>query len=162
MNFNKYTLKAQEAVIDAQRAQVAFYRIMAPFDGVVGDIPVKLGDYVTPQSRLTSLDDNGTLEAYVSVPARNARLAGESTRIELLDPNHETLLVAPVSFVAQAASEDTQAVLLKASFQNDKALREGWLSAGSLRGSLWTRRARSTRTPSARTGNARTTRPIAT
>jgi RND family efflux transporter MFP subunit len=120
-------LKAQEAAIDAQRAQVAFYRITAPFEGVVGDIPVKIGDYVTPQSKLTTLDDNERLEAHVSVPAEMIKLLGESSRIELLTPSRAPLLVAPVSFVAQAASPDTQAVLLKASFQNDMGLREGEL-----------------------------------
>ena len=31
-----------------QQRQLAYYHLTAPFDGVVGDIPVHLGDYVSP------------------------------------------------------------------------------------------------------------------
>src|SRR5260221_73917 len=43
-------LKAQDAAISAQSVQLAYYRVIAPFDGVVGDIPVKLGDLVVAGS----------------------------------------------------------------------------------------------------------------
>ena len=31
-----------------QEQQLAYYTIRAPFDGVVGDVPVHVGDYVSP------------------------------------------------------------------------------------------------------------------
>jgi multidrug efflux pump subunit AcrA (membrane-fusion protein) len=49
-------VNAQEAAIGAQSAQLGYYRISAPFDGAVGDIPVKVGDYVGPQTKLTRVD----------------------------------------------------------------------------------------------------------
>ncbi len=119
-------VNAQEAAIGAQSAQLGYYRISAPFDGAVGDIPVKLGDYVGPQTKLTSVDDNKTLEAYVDVPAESLRLLGDDSRVVLLDDDRSTntsLAEAPISFVAQEANPQTQAVLVKAKFPNEGQLR---------------------------------------
>ncbi len=44
----------------------------APASGIIGDIPVRVGDRVTPATRLTTLDQNQMLEAYVSVPIERA------------------------------------------------------------------------------------------
>jgi RND family efflux transporter MFP subunit len=119
-------VNAQDAVIGAQSAQLGYYRISAPFDGVVGDIPVKLGDYVGPQTKLTSVDDNKTLEAYVNVPSEQLRLMGDSSRVALLGDDRSTnatVAEAPISFVAQEANPQTQSVLIKASFPNGGKLR---------------------------------------
>lgn len=119
-------VKAQEAAVGAQSAQLGYYRISAPFDGTVGDIPVKPGDYVAPQTKLTSVDDNKTLEAYVNVPSEQLRLLGDDSRVVLLgdDRSPSTALAeAPVSFVAQEANPQTQAVLVKAKFPNGGQLR---------------------------------------
>lgn len=119
-------VNSQEAAIGAQSAQLGYYRISAPFDGAVGDIPVKVGDYVGPQTKLTSVDDNKTLEAYVDVPAESLRLLGDDSRVVLLDDDRSTntsLAEAPISFVAQEANPQTQAVLVKAKFPNEGQLR---------------------------------------
>ena len=119
-------VNAQKAAIGAQSAQLGYYRISAPFDGAVGDIPVKLGDYVGPQTKLTSVDDNKTLEAYVNVPSEQLRLLGDDTRVDLLGDDRSTnttLAEAPISFVAQEANPQTQAVLVKAKFPNGGQLR---------------------------------------
>jgi RND family efflux transporter MFP subunit len=119
-------VNAQDAVIGAQSAQLGYYRIAAPFDGAVGDIPVKLGDYVGPQTKLTSIDDNKTLEAYVNVPSEQLRLLDDASSVVLLGDDrtrNATLAEAPISFVAQEANPQTQAVLIKAKFPNDGQLR---------------------------------------
>lgn len=119
-------VRAQEAAIGAQSAQLGYYRISAPFDGTVGDIPVKLGDYVGPQTRLTSVDDNRTLEAYLNVPSEQLHLLSDESRVVLLGDDRSTnttLAEAPISFVAQEANPQTQAVLVKAKFPNGGQLR---------------------------------------
>ena len=45
----------------------------APTAGIVGDVPVRVGSQVTPQTILTTIDQNLTLEAYASnVPIERA------------------------------------------------------------------------------------------
>ena len=62
---------ATSASISQQR-QLAYYNLTAPFAGVVGDIPVHIGDYVSPQTLLTTVDENAELEAYVYIPTERA------------------------------------------------------------------------------------------
>ncbi len=58
----------------AQQRQLSYYDLTAPFAGVVGDIPVHVGDYVSPQTLLTTVDENAELEAYIYIPTeRSAR-----------------------------------------------------------------------------------------
>ena len=123
-------VNAQEAVIGAQSAQLGYYRIVAPFEGAVGDIPVKLGDYVGPTTKLTSVDDNKTLEAYVNIPSEQLHLINDSTRIALLGDDqavNATVAEAPISFIAQEANPQTQAILIKAKFPNGGQLRAAQL-----------------------------------
>jgi len=42
---------------NTQEQQLAYYSIRAPFDGVVGDIPVHVGDYVATTTVLTTVDE---------------------------------------------------------------------------------------------------------
>ena len=55
-----------------QQRELAYYNLTAPFAGVVGDIPVHLGDYVSPQTLLTTVDENNDLEAYIYIPTELA------------------------------------------------------------------------------------------
>lgn len=119
-------VSAQQAAIGAQSAQLGYYRIQAPFDGAVGDIPVKVGDYVGPQTKLTSVDDNKTLEAYVNVPTEQLGQLSDASRVVLMGydrSTNTTIAEAPISFVAQEANPQTQSVLVKARFPNGGQLR---------------------------------------
>ena len=42
-----------------QEEQLAYYTIRAPFDGVVGDIPVHVGDFVAPAQLPAQRADHG-------------------------------------------------------------------------------------------------------
>src|SRR5208283_1458559 len=57
-----------EAAVETRKTdeeQLAYYTIRAPFDGIVGDIPVHVGDYVSPSTMLTTVDERRDLEAYI-------------------------------------------------------------------------------------------------
>ena len=66
-----------------QEEQLAYYTVRAPFDGVVGDIPVHVGDYVlrqSPNALLTTVDQNGDLEAYIYIPTERSSQAAHGAR----------------------------------------------------------------------------------
>jgi RND family efflux transporter MFP subunit len=120
--------RAIEAQIQSQQVQLGFYEVSAPFAGVVGDIPVKVGDYVTPQSQLTSLDQSKALEVSVQVPVDRARVVQVGrTPVEVLDEKGKVRVSAPVFFVAPTPSATTQLVEVKAAFDNTVGLRAGEL-----------------------------------
>jgi RND family efflux transporter MFP subunit len=120
-------LQAAEAQLAAQASQLRFFTIVAPFDGVVGDVPVKLGDLVTAATKVTTVDQNDVLEAYVNVPVERARDVGPGSRVELLDARGGKVGESPVTFLADQANVDTQSVLLKGAFPNATALRAAQL-----------------------------------
>jgi len=81
----KAAMDAAQAQMDAlgaqvreQEVQLHYYKVVAPRGGIVGDIPVRVGDRVTNTTQLTTVDQPGSLEAYVYVPvsATEDELAG--------------------------------------------------------------------------------------
>jgi multidrug resistance efflux pump len=63
----KALLQAQ-ANIKEQQVELQYYRISAPIGGTVGDIPVKVGDFVNTATPLTTITQNRPLEVNISVP----------------------------------------------------------------------------------------------
>ena len=55
-----------------QEEQLAYYTVRAPYDGVVGDIPVHVGDYVSPSTLLDHVDEYRDLEAYIYIPTERS------------------------------------------------------------------------------------------
>jgi len=118
--------RAAEAQLQAQQVELGFHRVTAPFAGVLGDIPVKLGDYVTPQTELTSVDQSRALEVSVAVPPERASdIQTGSTRVEVLDDEGNPVVSAPAFFVAPTPDPRTQLVEVKAAFENTMGLRAG-------------------------------------
>jgi RND family efflux transporter MFP subunit len=117
-----------QAQVQAQQVQLGFYEVRAPFAGVVGDIPVKVGDSVTPETVLTTVDQSRALELSVQVPVeRAAQIQVGRTPVELLDAEGKPIVSALVFFVAPTLSGVTQLVEVKAAFENVAGLRAGQL-----------------------------------
>jgi RND family efflux transporter MFP subunit len=102
------------AQVKQQTVQLRYYRVTAPIGGVLGDIPVRVGDRVTPATLLTTIDSGTALEAYISLPVERAAAARLDAPVELLDASDGVQVRTRVSFIAPSASEDTQGVLVKA------------------------------------------------
>lgn len=102
------------AQVKHQTVQLRYYRVTAPIGGVLGDIPVRVGDRVTPATLLTTIDSGTALEAYISLPVERAASARLDAPVELLDASDAVQVRTRVSFIAPSASEDTQGVLVKA------------------------------------------------
>lgn len=111
-----------------QKAQLRFYDISAPFTGVVGDIPVKVGDYVSPTSQLMTITVNQPLEAYVYVPVEKSASLRTGMPVRLASPDGQDLGEGSVSFVAPAAEGADQTILIKVEYANG----EGRVRAGEL------------------------------
>ena len=70
---SKADWEAAKAARVTQERQLAYYNLVAPFSGIVGDIPVHIGDYVSQQTLLTTVDENADLEAYIYIPTERSR-----------------------------------------------------------------------------------------
>ncbi len=111
------TVRATDALIASAKARLSFFTIVAPFEGVVGNVPVKVGDFVTPQTMLTSVTQDAGLEAEVSVPIERSVALGPSSRIRLLGPDDQVLGESPVVFISPRADPATQLLLIKGAFE---------------------------------------------
>ena len=97
-----------------QEQQLAYYTIRAPFDGVVGDIPVHIGDYVSASTVLTTVDENKDLEAYIYVPTERAGQVKLGLEVDLLDTNEKLLDKTRINFLSPQVDGALQGILVKA------------------------------------------------
>jgi RND family efflux transporter MFP subunit len=114
-------LKALEEQVKQQNVELHYYSVTAPMDGLVGDIPVRMGDRVTVATLLTTIDEPGALEAYIYVPADRARDLKLGLPVSLLDEAGHGIADTRITFISPQVDTDTQTVLAKAMIENSKA-----------------------------------------
>jgi len=112
-------LAALEAQVREQQVQLHYYSVAAPTAGIVGDIPVRVGDRVTADTALTTLDQAGGLEAYVSVPVERSPQLHLGLPVQIVDSAGEVLAETQVTFVSPQVDEATQTVLVKAKIEGE-------------------------------------------
>ena len=101
-----------------QEEQLAYYTIRAPFDGVVGDIPVHVGDFASPTNSpatgLTTVDENKDLEAYIYVPSERAGQVRQGLDVELTNNAGKLIEKTKIDFVSSQVDSTLQGILVKA------------------------------------------------
>jgi pyruvate/2-oxoglutarate dehydrogenase complex dihydrolipoamide acyltransferase (E2) component len=100
--------------------ELHYYRVSAPMDGIVGDIPVRVGDRVGVTTLLTTVDEPGALEAYIYVPADRARNLRMGVPVYLVDDTGKKLADSHITFISPEVDPETQTVLAKATVENSQ------------------------------------------
>jgi RND family efflux transporter MFP subunit len=117
-------LRALEHQVAQQKVELHYYTVTAPMDGIVGDIPVRMGDRVAVTTLLTTVDEPGALEAYIYVPADRARDLRLGVPVHLIDETRNGLADTRITFISPQVDTETQTVLVKAMVENrDSRLR---------------------------------------
>ncbi|HEY9828768.1 MAG TPA: efflux RND transporter periplasmic adaptor subunit [Stenomitos sp.] len=111
-------VRQAQADTQAQSAKLQYYRIAAPFNGIVGNIPVKEGDFVDTSTNLATLSENNALEVNIPIPIEKSANLKIGTPVELLNSQGQRLATSRIYFVSPSASSDTQSVLAKARVEN--------------------------------------------
>jgi RND family efflux transporter MFP subunit len=116
------TAEARLAALDAQvregRVELEYYRVNAPQAGVIGDVPVRVGDRVTRSTVLTTIDQAGAMEASVQVPLDRASQLRVGLPLQLLDAEGKVIVSNPVTFVAPRVDDRTQTVQVKSALRD--------------------------------------------
>jgi RND family efflux transporter MFP subunit len=107
------------ATTQSQRKQLGYYHIAAPFDGIVGDVPPRLGDYVSPTTLLTTVDENRDLEAYIYIPTERVTQIRKGLQVEILDNQENLLERTAIDFVSPQVDDQLQGILAKAPVHAD-------------------------------------------
>jgi RND family efflux transporter MFP subunit len=100
--------------------QLHYFKVMAPRAGIVGDIPVRVGDRVTTSTILTTVDQPGALEAYVYVPVERSAQLKMNMPVEIVDSNDKVLAQSRITFISPEVDNSTQSVLVKATISNNR------------------------------------------
>jgi len=106
-----------QAAVESRKSQeqlLAYYTVRAPFNGVVGDIPVHVGDYVTTTTMLTTVDQSNDLEAYVYIPTERATEVRMGLGVVLTDDSGKVLEETKVDFISPEVDSVLQGILVKA------------------------------------------------
>ena len=106
-------VEALRASVNEQKQQLRYYTVSAPQSGVVGDIPVRVGDRVATTTMLTTVDSGKGLEAYISIPAERAADIHVGTDVSLIAEDGSQV-PTKVSFVSPLLDQQNQLLLTKA------------------------------------------------
>lgn len=102
------------AATKTAQEQLAYYTIRAPFDGIVGDIPVHVGDRVSNTTVLTTVDENKDLEAYIYIPTERAAQVRPGLEVDIMDTAGNPLEKTRIDFISPQVDNALQGILVKA------------------------------------------------
>jgi RND family efflux transporter MFP subunit len=110
-------LSSLDAQVKEQEVQLKYYGVIAPTAGIIGDVPVHVGDRVTTSTLLTTVDQRTGLEAYINVPVERASQVRLGTPVEIIDGSGKVLAESRVTFISPQVDNTTQSVLIKAGLE---------------------------------------------
>ncbi|MGA7295462.1 MAG: efflux RND transporter periplasmic adaptor subunit [Terriglobales bacterium] len=111
-------LQSLGAQVNEQEVQLHYYQVVAPRGGIVGDIPVRVGDRVVTTTSLTTVDRPGSLEAYIYVPIEKSGELKMNLPVQIVDGSGKLLAASRVTFISPQVDNSTQTVLVKAQIAN--------------------------------------------
>lgn len=139
LSIRKAELEANDAQMDAQQAQISraqkqimqaranrqeqleqlkYFTVKAPFAGMIGDVPVRIGDYVTTETMLTTIDQTRPLEVYINVPTSMSSKLKMGLVADIVDDTGKIIEEGKVFFISSQVDNGQQTVLVKAEVQN--------------------------------------------
>jgi RND family efflux transporter MFP subunit len=116
-------VEATEAQLREQRVALAYHVVSAPTAGVVGDIPVRVGDRVTHSTLLATIDQSAGLELYINVPVQEAARLEVGLPVHLVDDAGVVFASERLSFVSPSVDGAMQSILAKATLEAAQGLR---------------------------------------
>lgn len=118
----KVTLKQNQAALQTAQTNLAHRTITAPFDGMIGALPISLGSYVNPGDTLTTLVDNKNLRAEYALPVKDLNHLQLNQTVIVEDAMKKNKIQATVSYIAPAVDATTQTIAVHARIYNSTGL----------------------------------------
>ncbi len=107
-------VKSMDAQIEQQNVQLRYFKVHAQAPGIVGDIPVHVGDRVSNTTVLTTIDERRGLEVYLPIPSERGRELKIGAPVQILDSTGKVILNTKVDFISPQVDTGTQTILAKA------------------------------------------------
>lgn len=119
-------LQQAQTTVTSSQENLKQTRVIAPIAGVVGNVTVKLGDYVKTTDVLTSIIQNQSLNLNLSISTNQTSQLRVGLPVQLIGTNSDEIIsTGKISFISPQVNQDQQ-ILAKASFSNTEGkLRDG-------------------------------------
>ena len=105
------------AEVDSWQAEFEETVVVAPFAGVIGDMIVKIGDFVNDGDIMTTVTANQVLSVNLLIPLERLGDLWLGLPVEVRSPEGKVLGMGKVSFISPTVS-DSQTVLVKVDVDN--------------------------------------------
>ena len=125
-------LKATLSEVELSQSNLAKTNMLAPSDGILAEIIIKPGDYITPQDVIAKfISDKGT-NFEVDIPEKDVhKLAVGQTVTINCDSYHSKTFTGTLTEIAPTVKERTRTSTIKVSVENDHGLlRSGMFGRG--------------------------------
>jgi RND family efflux transporter MFP subunit len=112
-------IRQAQAQANSAKVNVDLKKVTAPINGSVGNITLKVGDYVNTNTVLTTINQNNAFDLQIPVPLSRAGQLRRGLPVQLLDPNTgEDLASGSLYFVSSTTDAKAQAIMTRARFSN--------------------------------------------
>jgi len=111
-------LHSLDAQVSEQQVQLHYYQVVAPRAGIVGDVPVRVGDRVITTTVLTTVDRPGSLEAYIYIPIEKSAQIKMNLPVQIVAGEGNLLASSRITFISPQVDNSTQTILAKAEIAN--------------------------------------------
>lgn len=117
-------LKQSESRVSIATEDLDFNSITAPIDGIVGNIEPKVGAYLEAGEQITTITQDNALELNIGVPVEQASKLKLGLPVEIIDRQGKAIAEGDLSFISPRTDRSSQAILIKAAFNNDGRLKD--------------------------------------
>ncbi len=119
INQSEANIRQAQAQAAAAEVNVNYKRVLAPISGAVGNITLKVGDYVTTGQTLTTINQNNFFDLQIPIPLNHSGELRQGLAVQLLDPTTKKQLGSGnIYFVSSQADPNAQSILTRARFPN--------------------------------------------
>lgn len=102
---------------------LVFNRVVAPIDGIVGNIFLKIGDYVRQGENFTTLTNNSVMAMNINIPTERAAQLRNGLTAQIIQQDGKPSVTGQIRFISPTVDQNSQSILAKVFFQNDGTLR---------------------------------------
>jgi len=110
-----------EANVKGATTNLSYNKVVAPINGVVGTIPVRVGDFVNTGQQVTSITQNDAFELQIPVSVQRTPQLKMGLPVQIINPQtNKPAITGSISFISPQIDQSSQTILTKAVFPNVK------------------------------------------
>ncbi len=110
-------------------------QIKAPISGIIAEISVNSGEFITKGQILTSIVNNQTLNLIISVPIENSSQLKIGLPVEIIDSSRNVILKSKINFISPEVNQE--GIIAKSIFHNNGNFRTNQLVAAKI---IWSQK----------------------